>query len=166
MGLIILLSFAIVITGCAGLGQDQTVESDPTELERQEGMKNLAAIKDIMVSSPKQSHSPSSGGMPDYHQEKKLGEKNLESVVPQVNETERGLPLSLFMTPKREPSRSRPLRINPPLIMPQNYASDARLLNPPLTPPYTFFAPTGSAYPGSIRCVPDYLGGSRCSVYP
>lgn len=36
----------------------------------------------------------------------------------------------------------------------------------PLVPPYTFFAPTGSAYPGTIRCVPDYLGGQRCHNAP
>jgi hypothetical protein len=36
----------------------------------------------------------------------------------------------------------------------------------PLVPPYTFFAPTGSAYPGTIRCVPDYLGGQRCHNSP
>jgi hypothetical protein len=32
--------------------------------------------------------------------------------------------------------------------------------------PYTFYAPTGSAYPGTIRCVPDYLGGQRCHNSP
>lgn len=36
----------------------------------------------------------------------------------------------------------------------------------PVVPPYTFFAPTGSAYPGTIRCVPDYLGGQRCHNSP
>ena len=36
----------------------------------------------------------------------------------------------------------------------------------PAVPPYTFFAPTGSAYPGIIRCVPDYLGGQRCHQAP
>lgn len=36
----------------------------------------------------------------------------------------------------------------------------------PTVPPYTFFAPTGSAYPGTIRCVPDYLGGQRCHQTP
>jgi len=33
-------------------------------------------------------------------------------------------------------------------------------------PPYTIFTPTGSAYPGSIRCVPDSLGGQRCRTAP
>jgi len=32
--------------------------------------------------------------------------------------------------------------------------------------PYTFYAPAGSAYPGTIRCVPDYLGGQRCHNAP
>jgi hypothetical protein len=32
--------------------------------------------------------------------------------------------------------------------------------------PYSFYAPTGSAYPSTIRCVPDYLGGQRCHNSP
>lgn len=36
----------------------------------------------------------------------------------------------------------------------------------PTAPPYTFYAPTGSAYPGTVRCVPDYLGGQRCHQSP
>jgi hypothetical protein len=32
----------------------------------------------------------------------------------------------------------------------------------PPVPPYTLSAPAGSVYPGTIRCVPDMLGGQRC----
>jgi len=32
----------------------------------------------------------------------------------------------------------------------------------PSVPPYTLSVPAGSVYPGTVRCVPDMLGGQRC----
>jgi hypothetical protein len=45
-------------------------------------------------------------------------------------------------------------------------SADYSRQGPSSVAPYTFYAPTGSAYPGSIRCVPDYLGGQRCHNSP
>lgn len=53
-----------------------------------------------------------------------------------------------------------------PLVPTTRSSADAPSQDRPAVPPYTFFAPTGSAYPGSIRCVPDYLGGQRCRNSP
>jgi hypothetical protein len=44
--------------------------------------------------------------------------------------------------------------------------ADYQTHNWPTAPPYTFYAPTGSTYPGTVRCVPDYLGGQRCHQSP
>lgn len=162
MRLAILLPLIMIMMGCAALGTDQTRELDANELERQEGLKNLAAIREIMASWPRQQdQSASPISKPDEnHRNDSAG------VIPQVYETDKAVePLSLFAIPKREPAQPQPFQIRPPLSRPQNY-TDSRVLNPPLIPPYTFFAPIGSAYPGSIRCMPDYLGGSRCSVHP
>lgn len=162
MLLAILLPFIIIImTGCAALGSDHTVDLDAKEVERQDGLKNLAAIREIMASWPRQQDQPASPtSKPDeYHG------NDSPRVIPQVYETDKPVePLSLFAIPKWEPVQPQPLQVRPPLRSQND--TDSRLLNPPLIPPYTFYAPIGSAYPGSVRCMPDYLGGSRCSVHP
>jgi hypothetical protein len=160
---VILLPFIMIMimAGCAAVGPDHTMDLDAKELERQDGLKNLATIREIMASWPRQQDQPASPtSKPDeYHG------NDSPWVIPQVYETDKPVePLSLFAIPKQEPVQPQPLQIRPPLRS-QNY-TDSRLLNPPLIPPYTFYAPIGSAYPGSIRCMPDYLGGSRCSVHP
>jgi hypothetical protein len=53
-----------------------------------------------------------------------------------------------------------------PLVPTTRSTADYSPQDRPAVPPYTFFAPTGSAYPGTIRCVPDYLGGQRCQNSP
>lgn len=52
------------------------------------------------------------------------------------------------------------------LVPPTRSSADTSPQDRPAVPPYTFFAPVGSAYPGTIRCVPDYLGGQRCRSSP
>ena len=161
--ILFLIMTGCMMTGCAGTAQDHTADLDPQELERQEGLKNVAAIKEMMAAWPA---PPSTAASPSRTFDG-LGERDTAPMNSPAEEVEKNIdertPLAV---PRREPVASQPIQIRPLLSKPPNYTTDPRLLNPPVVPPYTFFAPTGSAYPGSIRCVPDYLGGSRCSVRP
>ena len=158
-----ILFHIILMTGCAGLAQDHTADLDPQELERREGSKNVAAIKEMMAAWP----TPPSSAVSPSPAFDSPGDRDTPLVTPKAQEIERNIDARPLLTvPQWETVPSQPFQIRPLLSKPPNYTTESRLLIPPVIAPYTFFAPTGSAYPGSIRCVPDYLGGSRCSVSP
>ncbi|MGH7233610.1 MAG: hypothetical protein ACREJU_19950 [Nitrospiraceae bacterium] len=159
-----------LLVGCAAFRPDQATELDPEESTRQEGLKNLAAIAELQVSFPP-SRSPSRPPIsmtPDKSAPDHDHEKQVSRVVPQIPPVEYPpTSLSLFPSLKRESVQSQRLfSVPPPISQPHRYTPSPYPLNPSLVPPYTFFAPSGSAYPGSVRCAPDYLGGSRCAVTP
>ena len=115
---VILLPFIMIMimAGCAAVGPDHTMDLDAKELERQDGLKNLAAIREIMASWPRQQDQPASPtSKPDeYHG------NDSPWVIPQVYETDKPVePLSLFAIPKQEPVQPQPLQIRPPLRSPE-----------------------------------------------
>ena len=158
--LIFIILIALSVTGCAGFGTDGAVEPDH-ESDRQQGLKNLAAIAELQasLSTPR---PPPMAVPPDSHRR--------EEPAPSESQIHH-LPAPSWFSPfapsQRESLQSQRLfPAMPPTTPSQSYTPSPYPLNPSLVPPYTVFAPAGSGYPGSLRCVPDYLGGSRCSIGP
>ncbi|WP_447986349.1 hypothetical protein [Nitrospira sp. Nam74] len=172
-GLIILLT-AVAMIGCSrftleGLNHEQAFQANGAD-ERSES--NLPAIKALLARERQLFHAVSTR---TNTTESKL---SLQS-----SSTGELAPSSASPTSSSEEVASAPLRLLLPTLHPSTTASQQALQvqvpvprtrssadyspqNRPLVPPYTFFAPTGSAYPGTIRCVPDYLGGQRCHNAP
>jgi hypothetical protein len=88
-----------------------------------------------------------------------------ESALSRHKDLPRLLP-NLFVTPSLNSTASQAAGLiqipRPTTRSSADYAPQDRFS----VAPYTFYAPTGSAYPGTIRCVPDYLGGQRCHNSP
>ena len=164
MALSILVLTGLLI-GCAAFEPERTADLDPQEVERVERLKNLAAITELQIALPAppalpKSNAPISAAekSPENAASPPAERQDQPAVAPswfsQYVPTESSSLQSQRLLPSTRMDRSPYGRSNP-------YP-----LNPSLVPPYTVFVPTGSFYPGSVRCVPDYLGGSRCSVRP
>ena len=133
---------------------------------------NLPAIK-ALLAQERQQFSPVKTPMSTGPSQSRLSSSfagndlaaSSESVLSRHKDLPRGLP-NLFVNPSLSTTASqaagliqipRPTTRSSADYLPQDHSSVA---------PYTFYAPTGSAYPGTIRCVPDYLGGQRCHNSP
>jgi hypothetical protein len=174
MGGIIVLLVAVAMIGCSqftleGLNDERAFQANGAD-ERSES--NLPAIKALLARERQQFHA----------------------VFRRINRTESQLSLQSSSTDDLASSSASPIssseevasaRLRLLLTAPHLHATalqqalqvqvpppwttssaDYSPQDRPLVPPYTFFAPTGSAYPGTIRCVPDYLGGQRCHNAP
>ena len=164
--LIVDLSFI----GCAGLGWDDeatevsglaVTESDD------EGEKNLAAIRAILSA---QRHRTSQRQEAGERQKRAAADVYwvppdwLSSYFSPRHSSYRGLDLGKSTVPPTSTlSRRR--------STPGDVAVEVPRVNEPPSresetstqvPPYTFSAPSGADYPGTIQCAPDLLGGQRC----
>ena len=160
-----ILVLTVLITGCAGFESDRTADLNPEEVDRQEGIKNLAAIAELQISLPLP-HAPSTPPISAAE------ETPASAIVPPPDQQISQPVVAPSWFSLYAPSRSSSLQSQrlfssaPPIGRPPHGTPSPYSLNPSLVPPYTFFAPTGPTSPGSVRCVPDYLGGSRCSSNP
>jgi hypothetical protein len=154
---VILIS--VILYGCTGFGRetaDETISPFPHE----EGRKNLAAIVEILSARGQRlergSPPPQETIAPVRNEAVDL---SFQSVEPMV-----ALPFRDGLQSPVQPMKKR-FEKKPALrrsTNPSNQDPHAW----PIVPPYTVFAPAGSAYPGSVRCMPDYLGGQRCHTVP
>src|SRR5262245_27268736 len=135
-----------------------------------EGEKNLAAIRALLSEERQRaSFAPDSGKKRNSEPETRLWPPDwLASYFsPKHASGQKSDLISVYVPPS---SSSRSIRRAAPDVTvkipwvpaPPSRGSDAEPW--PHVPAYTTPAPIGSAYPGSIRCVPDMLGGQRCQA--
>jgi hypothetical protein len=149
------LVVSLILVGCAGF------ETDPREHEvgfsanqaNEEGRKNLAAIR-ALLSEQRQRSLP-------VHEQGVTSQDAAESPSWWPD----WLASLLLPMPTREQTARRAsppdFKVTIPWV-PSPPARGSEYEPGRLVPAYTFFAPVGSAYPGTIRCVPDFSGGQRC----
>jgi hypothetical protein len=153
----------LYLPGCAGLETEWwQVQPGPRfdDQAREEGAKNLVAIAKL--------RSATSEARPVVEP----NDLNGPPPAPQAANREAILDLLFLAHPPSlprshtAPSPAASLPRMQPTRPSKGLDYDPHALSQPRVPPYTLFAPLGSAYPGSIRCVPDYLGGQRCHAGP
>lgn len=132
---------------------------------------NLPAIK-ALLAQERQQFSPVMTPMSTGHSESRLPSSaghdmaaSSESALSRHQDLTRLAP-TLLLTPSlsttASPGAERIQIPRPATRSSADYSPQDRSL----VAPYTFYTPTGSAYPSTIRCVPDYLGGQRCHNSP
>jgi hypothetical protein len=168
----LVLMFALSTIACGHVATERVTHrgaSQPGESHREVDSGNLAAIRALLAEERKQfrpvsmpigemgSQSSSQSWLPD-----------VSSPIPIFEERASvrllDLPRPASRT-KTEPHQHPPQvqRLQPTT---RSAADEPTHHYWPAVAPYTFYAPTGSAYPGAIRCVPDFLGGQRCHNAP
>jgi hypothetical protein len=156
----------VAIEGVTLKGASQASGSD------RESERNLAAIKALLVRERQQfrvvltpinraSGSPLQAGPID---DVSASSSSPTSISKGMTSSHLLDLLSLAPHPRTEAYRQLPQAQG--LAPTTRSTADYQTHDRPTLPPYTFYAPTGSAYPGTIRCVPDYLGGQRCHNSP
>lgn len=171
-----LVVFLTVSTmGCAQFTVHSVMPERASQANGQDGNpdSNLPAIKALIAGERQQFRAvpPSISGAesvspPDWSPANQVGDASSFPTARSEDVTPARL-LGLLLSashPMIESSQRAPYvqRLGPTT----RSAADYSLRDWPVVPPYTFLAPTGSAYPGTIRCVPDYLGGQRCHSAP
>ena len=139
-----ILVFCLLLSGCGLMMIGQPVEElDLTSQD--DAQENLKAIR-ALQRAPSASNPPDTSSVPFSPNESEPAatpHSTLHPVTPSsaASAPNTGAPATLPWTP---PSVSRPA------------APDRSV------PAYTIPAPVGPDYSGSIRCVPDGMGGQRC----
>jgi len=163
---------SLSLVGCAdfdsgepvGLSEFSAMQSD------NEGEKNLAAIRAMIAkerlrtsfttsdsSDIQNSEGESSSWPPDWLSQ--YFSRNLLPIEESSLSSEHVAPSSSALSTRRTASGT----IMAPIPWVPKSSSRGFEAEPwPPVPPYTLSAPAGSVYPGTIRCVPDMLGGQRC----
>jgi|SRR5690349_1245473 len=175
----VVLLLSVLLGGCVTGSFDPSQPLPPVDaggFDGEVGQKNLQAIREMLRSQePRardESHTtapqpvdgePSGEHPSDPAQQAELLQGNVETPTAGVGPPPGSFPKPLHV-PAQRPSRLD-LGIGP--VNPYRSRSvDHQSLSFSPVPPYTVFTPAGSAYPGSIRCVPDSLGGQRCQTAP
>lgn len=165
----------VSMMGCAQFAVRSVTPERASQPNRQDGNpgSNLPAIKAVLAGERQQFRPvpPSISGAesvspPEWSSADQVGDASSFPTARSEDVTPARL-LGLLLPPSHpmtESSQRAPYvqRLEPTT----RSAADYSLRDWPVVPPYTFLAPTGSAYPGTIRCVPDYLGGQRCHSAP
>ena len=149
--LLILALLLAQLPGCIGWREPmleqskQAAGSAPSE----NGARNRAALQRLMQPTtpapaapvePKDTSPTSSLSMPDGHEHSAI-------IIPSL------IPTASSSRPTDAAGVTLPFTPSPP-------SHDAGQLR--AVPPYTIQMPAGSVYPNTLRCVPDYSGGSVC----
>jgi len=147
-----------------GLSELSAMQSDD------EGEKNLAAIRAMIAkerlrtsfttsdsSDIQNSKGESSSWPPDWLSQ--YFSRNLLPIEESSLSSEHVAPSSSALSTRRTASGTIMAQI--PWV-PKSSSRGFEAEPWPPVPPYTLSAPAGSVYPGTIRCVPDMLGGQRC----
>lgn len=173
MGPYVLLILAISITACTRIGSTiipggVVTYGSESDLNADQG--NLAAIKALLARDREQFGRPSGTAtgkaIEPFHQATPMPSyQSKQSDVVSSNEIIVAFPDGLFLIPHQTTEHHRQVP-QVQRIPAQRSSPDYRTHQPPPVPPYTSYAPIGSVYPGTIRCVPDYLGGQRCHNTP
>jgi hypothetical protein len=167
------VAISLLLYGCVAFDTDESVHvSELSALNSDdEGEKNLAAIRALLSeerqratlasdsSHRRNSESAARPWPPDW----------LASYFsPNRSSGQKSDLTSVYVPPSSSSlSKRREAPLNPMVRIPRVTDPSSRLLEAdpwPHVPAYMSPAPIGSAYPGSIRCVPDLLGGQRCQA--
>ena len=169
----------LLLLGCAGLDMEEPaqVSGSSGTLSDDEGEKNLAAIR-ALVSAERQRASPASELIdqpkrdpdlywvpPDwlssyFSSRRSSGQESdlsPEYVAPSSSSSFSSSSSSLSR--RRKPPGDITVKV-PRVPKPSSRDPEAESWSH--VPPYIFSAPAGPVYPGTMRCVPDTLGGQRC----
>ena len=168
----------LLFGGCVTGSFDPSQPLPPVDVggfEAEVGQKNLQAIREMLRVQEPHSREESQTKRPpgDGEQAGELPsepttqeepmQRNAKTPVAASAPPPGSLPKPLQVPPQR-PSRLD-LGIGP--VNPYRpHSVDHQSFSFSPVPPYTVFTPAASAYPGSIRCVPDSLGGQRCHTVP
>jgi hypothetical protein len=162
---------SLFLLGCAGfdLGEPVDLSQLSATQSDDEGEKNLAAIRAMMAkerlrtsftsesSDTPKSERESSSWPPDW-----LSQYFSPSLSPgegSALSSEHVASSSSAFSTRRTASGTMTV---PSPWVPKSYSHGIEAEPWPPVPPYRLSAPAGSVYPGTIRCVPDLLGGQRC----
>lgn len=162
IGTTALSMLCLALAGCIPLGSEGvSVQVDPSG--QNQGEKNLEAVREIWADQRLRSATHPAGL--DYQPpvQRPLMEPSSSVDAPRVPIIPLD-PVSPTLPAPQSESRPEPRRKSPP--RPPQTDSDVGVPSGVTVPPYTVFAPSGSVYPGSIRCTPDALGGQRCRAAP
>lgn len=168
------LTINVLLLGCAGLDMDEPAQVSALSgtLSDDEGEKNLAAIR-ALVSAERQGASPASELSDQPKREPDLywvPPDWLSSYFSSRRSSGQESDLSPeYVAPSSSSSSSLPRRRKPsgditvkiPRV-PKPSSRDPEAESWSHVRPYIFSAPAGPVYPGTMRCVPDTLGGQRC----
>jgi hypothetical protein len=166
-------AICLLLYGCAAFDTDESVRINESSALKpdDEGEKNLAAVRALLSEERQRATFPSDAS----------GRRNPESTArpwppgwlasyfsPESSTGQKSNLTSVHVPPSSTSlSKRREAPLNPMVKIPRVTDPSSRLpdVDPwPRVPAYMSPAPIGSAYPGSIRCVPDLLGGQRCQV--
>lgn len=168
----VVLIMSLYLLGCAGFDTEELAHvsgSSATEFD-DEGEKNLAAIRALM-STERERASPAS----ESNDKPKPKPDSSYWVPPDwlssyfASRPSAGQESDLsseYVRPSsspRSPRRTAPGDVTAKIPWVPKPSSRGTEAEPwPHVPPYMVSPPGGSVYPGTIRCVPDSLGGQRC----
>jgi hypothetical protein len=170
------LTISVLLLGCAGLEMDEPAQVSALSgtLSDDEGEKNLAAIR-ALVSTERQGSSPAFESSDQPKREPDVywvppdwlssyfssrpssgqeSDRSPEYVAPSSSSSS-----TSSLSRRRKPSADITVR-SPRVPKPSSHDPEAESWSH--VPPYIFSAPAGPVYPGTMRCVPDTLGGQRC----
>ena len=173
------LLLPLLLGGCVAGSFDPSKPLPPVDVggfDAEVGHKNLQAIREMLRAQEphprdesKMQTPPPPDGEPAAEQpsepakQAELRQGNAETPAA-ASGPPPGSVSKALQTPPQRPSRLD-LGIGP--VNPYRpHSADRQSSSFSPVPPYTVFTPAGSAYPGSIRCVPDSLGGQRCQTMP
>jgi hypothetical protein len=167
------VAICLHLYGCAALDTDESVHTRQVSASKpdDEGEKNLAAVRALLSEERQRATFPFDSSdrrnpetaarpwPPDWHASyfSSSGSSGQKSDL-----------TSMYVPPSSSSlSKRREAPLNPMVRIPRVTDPSSRLLGAdpwPRVPAYSSPAPIESAYPGSIRCVPDLLGGQRCQA--
>jgi hypothetical protein len=170
------LTISVLLLGCAGLEMDEPAQVSAVSgtLSDDEGEKNLAAIR-ALVSTERQGSSPAFESSDQLKREPDVywvppdwlssyfssrpssgqeSDRSPEYVAPSSSSSS-----TSSLSRRRKPSGD--ITVKSPRV-PKPSSRDPEAESWSHVPPYIFSAPAGPVYPGTMRCVPDTLGGQRC----
>jgi hypothetical protein len=167
------VAICLLLYGCAVLETDESVHMRQVSVLKpdDEGEKNLAAIRALLSEERQQLTSPSDSSDRRNHAmaARPWPPDWLASYFsPNRSSGQKSDLSSVYVPPSSSSlSKRREAPLNPLVKIPRVTDPSSRLLEGdpwPRVPAYMSPAPIGSAYPGSIRCVSDLLGGQRCQA--
>jgi hypothetical protein len=167
------LTICLLLYGCAALDTDESLHMNESSALKpdDEGEKNLAAVRALLSAERQRAMFPSDSSdrrNPEPAARPWPPDWLASYFSPNRSFGQESDLTSVYVPPSASsPSTRREAPLNPMVRIPRVIDPSSRLLEAdpwPRVPAYTSPAPIGSAYPGSIRCVPDLLGGQRCQA--
>jgi len=162
---------SLSLFGCAGfdLGEPEDLSELSTSQSDDEGEKNLAAIRAMMAKERlRTSFTSESSDAPKSERESYSWPPDwlAQYFSPSLSPVEEPALISEHVAPSSSALSTRRTASGtitaPSPLVPKSYSRGFEAEPWPSVPPYTLSVPAGSVYPGTVRCVPDMLGGQRC----